>query len=125
MDYIPLPGWDATLPLPKWDRPAIVAKAEPVRAGYPLRGNHWTHPGEIHAHLLTGEHRGKWPAEWVRGLTNAEAEALHSDDHEGRVKWQYVPGRVQTKPAPAFEVPAIPKSRTVYAPAYCPPGATH
>lgn len=80
------------LPLPNWDPPALVAKASaPKATGYPLRGSWWTHPGEIHSHLLSGEHRGKWPAGWVRSLSVAEAESLHADDHEGRVKSAYVP----------------------------------
>ena len=90
------------LPLPKWDQPALVV---PVRIGYPVRGNLWKHPGEIHAHLQTGEHSGKFPADWVKGLTSAEAESLHSDDHENRVKWQYVPPKTKPK-----------------SPAFCPPG---
>lgn len=87
------------------------AKAPPVRAeaavavhaGYPVRAAWWTHPDEIHAHLMSGEHRGKWPSDWVRGLSNAEAESLHSDDHEGRVKWQYVPRAAQPKPKISYE----------------------
>lgn len=90
------------VPPPIWDRPAIVAKADPallaafvprvvVRTGYPLRSSWWSHPDEIHAHLKSGEHRGKWPAAWVDSLTAAEAESLHSDDHQMRVKWEYVP----------------------------------
>jgi hypothetical protein len=69
-----------------------AAKVEPVRSlrGYPLRNTWWTHPGEIHSHLLTGEHRNKWPADWLRSLTTAEAEALHADDHEGKVNWRFI-----------------------------------
>ncbi len=92
--------------------PAPVA----AKTGYPVRGNWWTHPGEIHAHLMSGEHRGKWTAEWVRSLTNAEAESLHSDDHEGRVKWDYVGGRASTRTAS----PSPPLSKPVAAPAFNP-----
>lgn len=96
----------AYVPAPKWDRPTLIAQA---RVGYPVRGNLWTHPGRIHDHLLTGEHAGKWSADWIRGLTVLEAESLHSDNHEGRVQWEYVPKRVV-------------KQSLTTAPAYCPPG---
>lgn len=66
-------------------------KAKTVKTGYPIRGGWWSHPGEIHSHLKSGEHRGKWSSDWVDSLSNREAESLHSDDHENRVKWSYVP----------------------------------
>ncbi len=94
------------------ERAPVVAKAESVRTGYPVRGNWWTHPGEIHSHLQSGEHRGKWPAEWVRSLTNAEAESLHSDDHEGRVKVSYVPVRSSPAVAPSPPPVAVPSAKT-------------
>lgn len=74
--------------------PAPVGGALPVpQTGYPLRGALWSHPGEIHDHLINAkEHRGKWDAGWIRSLTAAEAESLHSDDHEGIVHWQYLTG---------------------------------
>lgn len=93
--------------------PAIVAKLVPgpvrtvapipaavtVHQGYPVRASWWTHPDEVHAHLMSGEHRGKWDARWVAGLTRSEAESLHSDDHEGRVQWNYVVRPAKTAPA--------------------------
>ncbi len=102
MDYVPQP---------KWDPPAVVRKAEPKIPAYPTRGNLWTHSGEIHAHLKSGEHRGKWPAVWIDSLTTAQAEALHSDDHEGRVKWAYVPKAVVSVPVVRYTLPT-----------YCPTG---
>ncbi len=95
-----------------------------AKTGYPVRGSWWTHPGEIHAHLMSGEHRGKWTAEWVRSLTNAEAESVHSDDHEGRVKWDYVSGmRASTRPASPSPPPVV--RYTLPSLQNCPPGASH
>lgn len=70
-------------------KPKAVKVAAP-RQGYPVRGSFWSHPGNIYSHLLSSEHGGKWSAAWVRSLSRNEAESLHSDDHEGRVKWSYV-----------------------------------
>jgi hypothetical protein len=83
------------LPLPNFDPPALVQKTDHFvvgnkMVGYPVRGSWWTHPGEIHAHLKSGEHAGKWSSAWVDSLSHAEAESLHSDDHEGRAKAAYV-----------------------------------
>lgn len=69
--------------------PAPAVK-KPFRSGYPTRRNLWSHPGEIHAHLLSGEHRGKFDPDWIRLLSKQEAESLHSDDHDGRVQWKFV-----------------------------------
>ena len=87
--------------MPAIVRPALQPPAVKA-AGYPLRGSWWTHPGEIHAHLLSGEHAGKFDRDWIRSLTVSEAESLHSDDHEGRVKWQFV---VKPKPAIQYQRP--------------------
>lgn len=82
--------------------------------GYPVRGNLWSHPGNVHAHLKSGQHAGKWSSAWIDSLTRQEAESLHSDDHEGRVKWSYVergvkpvPGVISTitSPAPVYTLP--------------------
>ncbi len=102
------------LPLPRLDPPALVQKLPPpklevpkgVRTGYPLRSSWWTHPDEIHAHLKTGEHSGKWMNWWVDSLTAAQAESLHSDDHEGRVRWEYVPKAVAKPVSVAYTLPA-------------------
>lgn len=59
--------------------------------GYPVRGNWWSHSdGNLRRHLMSGQHRGKFEAAWLNSLSGAELESLHSDDHEGRVKWSYV-----------------------------------
>lgn len=45
---------------------------------------------KIH-HLATGEHAGKFPREWLAGLTDPELESVHSDDHDGRLQRQFIP----------------------------------
>lgn len=62
-------------------------QCRPVSAldwAYPTRGSHWTHPGTIRQHVLEGVHAGKLTAEQVAAMTDAELEAWHSDDHEGK-----------------------------------------
>lgn len=107
------------LPLPNFDPPAIVQKAATVKpaltVGYPLRGSWWTHPGGIHAHLKSGEHRGKWPDWWVDTLTTAQAEAAHSDDHEGKLKTEYIPRQ-------ATQVAATPVVSYTWPVQVCPSG---
>jgi hypothetical protein len=53
--------------------PPVVAKAEPIRTGYPVHATRWTYPGEIHSHLKSGQHAGKWPAWWVDTLTRCRS----------------------------------------------------
>lgn len=76
---------------------AIVAADNPVKTvgysqkGYPVRGSWWTHPGDVWSHLQQAPHN--FSADYVRTLSRPEAESLHSDDHEHRVKGS--PPRVQ------------------------------
>lgn len=56
---------------------------------YPTRGGLWSGCGSW-KHLTQGEHRGKFDPTWLQGLSWNELQSLHSDDHDGRVKWQYV-----------------------------------
>jgi hypothetical protein len=97
--------------------PAPVAA---IKTGYPVHPTRWTYPGEIHSHLKSGQHSGKWPAWWIDTLTRQQAESLHDDDHEGRVKWDFVSGRASTKTTSPSPPPVV---RSL--PAYCPPGASH
>lgn len=41
-------------------------------------------------HLTGGPHRGKFSESWLKTLPRDELNALHSDDHEGTVKWEFV-----------------------------------
>lgn len=56
---------------------------------YPLRRSWWSGCGSWH-HLASGQHAGKFDPTWLAQLSNAELQSLHSDDHEGRVKWANV-----------------------------------
>lgn len=55
---------------------------------YPLRGNWWSGCPNW-THLTVGPHKGKFDPEWLKGLSNPEIQSLHSDDHDGRVKWEF------------------------------------
>ena len=81
----------------KGEQPAQQAtSAVEPRRGYPIRSGLSTHSGRgsghlQSGHLQSGRHANKFPQEWLSSLTHAERESLHSDDHEGRVKWDYIP----------------------------------
>jgi hypothetical protein len=94
-----------------------------TKAGYPVRpktewwdaGSSWVNGQKVRTwatwqHLAGGEHKGKFPTDWLQGLSFDELQSLHSDDHEGRVKWDSVPGHgpatPAAKPAPPTPVPA-------------------
>lgn len=60
---------------------------------YPVRDSRtwWSHPGQrtkenLVAHLMAGEHAGKFNRDMLNQLSLAELESLHSDDHEHRLK---------------------------------------
>lgn len=81
--------------------------AAPEWPSYPLR-NSWWSGCPSWRHLSTGEHAGKFDPEWLAQLSNAEVQSLHSDDHEGRVKWDYAvrgPGKAAAKPRPTSNCP--------------------
>lgn len=61
-------------------------------AVYPLRPDWtwWTGCGHW-AHMTGGVHGGKFAARWLSLLNWAELQSLHSDDHEHKVKWNFVP----------------------------------
>lgn len=85
---------------------APVAPVAPRRtSGYPTRGNNWNIEGDwnasrerIIAHLLTHQnHRGHFSRAWLETLSRQQLLSLHSDDHEHRVKTQYVAQAALTK----------------------------
>jgi len=84
---------------------ALSAQSKPVptqtKIGYPLRAACWSGCGSWQ-HMTKGEHAGKYSSQWLKSLTWQELQSLHSDDHEGRVKWEYVirPSMVLTKTYP-------------------------
>ena len=58
------------------------------RSKYPLRASLWSGCNS-YEHMLSGQHAGKFDSQWVRSLSWDELQSLHSDDHEGRVNWNY------------------------------------
>lgn len=67
-----------------------VTKAVDSRMGYyPVRRGWWSGCGSW-KHLTVGEHRGKYDPAYLQSLSWAELQSLHSDDHEHRVKRQFV-----------------------------------
>jgi hypothetical protein len=87
-----------------------------VSAHYPVRGSWWTGCGSWR-HMTQGQHAGKFDANWLRSLSNAEIQSLHSDDHEGRVKWHYVNRQVAAAQPRAF---ASPRYQTFCPSGFCP-----
>ncbi|MEM4359828.1 MAG: hypothetical protein QXT45_04810 [Candidatus Bilamarchaeaceae archaeon] len=68
------------------------------KPAYPTRSNLWTHPGgntkeALIAHLIQ-QHGDKFDRNWLNSLSYLELSSLHSDDHEGKVNWNYARGRV-------------------------------
>lgn len=77
---------ESLFPKPK----QIVPKVEaPKRVHYPVRGNFWTGCPDW-THLTKGVHAGKFDKNWLASLSWEELQSLHSDDHEGNVKWNSV-----------------------------------
>ncbi len=90
-------GTIATEQVKKIEKPPAKTKvkAEVWKfSGYPVRpSNTWWTGCKDWTHLAQGAHAGQFPVEWLKMLSNAEIQSLHSDDHEGKVKTQYIPGR--------------------------------
>lgn len=84
--------------------PPVTAPQAPVYLAYPTRRSNWSYPGNIRQHVMSGEHRGKLDPAWVAAQSDASLRAWHSDDHERRVKWEYVV-RPSTTPATAAAKP--------------------
>lgn len=40
-------------------------------------------------HLSSGQHEGTFDLDWLNSLTRDELHALHSDDHEKKINWDY------------------------------------
>lgn len=111
-------------------KPAPQIKATVERSGgYPLRGRWWSVEGVrrpsksfIVSHLMGGKHRGKFNRNWLNSLSLSELHSVHSDDHEERLKWQYVNGTQQvsvTQPAKQpVKQPTV--KRAVRSYQYCP-----
>ena len=86
----------------KGSRVAQVAFAKTVgpddavtEGKYPYRSSWWTvakrYPNreDMVEHLSGGQHEGMFELEWLDSLTREELHALHSDDHEGKINWEF------------------------------------
>lgn len=91
--------------------PDLKKAAKVERQGYPVRGGWWSGCPNW-THLTRGEHAGKYDPDWLKGLSNAEIQSLHADDHERRVKSQYVV-RPGTTAVQVVSIPVATKSKTV------------
>jgi hypothetical protein len=94
----------------------ITDYREPVseaKHNYPLRGSWWSGCSSWQ-HLTVGEHRGKFDHEWLKSLSYAELQSLHSDDHDGTLKELFV------KRPTGFQNPA-PKATSNCPGGVCPP----
>jgi hypothetical protein len=109
-----------------------VKAVEPiaVRQGYPVRPQRewWyenkylkTYPTWVH--LTQGQHKGRFPADWLQTLTNAEICSLHTDDHLGVVHWDYVPTKPAQLPTTAYQLPTKPFFVSSGVPRVCPPSS--
>lgn len=62
---------------------------------YPQRTSWWTvgkrYPNReaMVKHLAIGQHEGVFDLGWLNSLTRDELHALHSDDHENKINWNY------------------------------------
>jgi hypothetical protein len=92
-------------------KPEVKPESKPAKTGYPINNRPRYHrkvggrnvaesDEELVQHFQTGEHAGKFPVDWLRGLAREEKESLHTDAHEGKVQWDYVLGtdKSQSKP---------------------------
>lgn len=74
---------------------AVKAVAAPVSGdSYPLRKSWWNtgQKGRFvsnYRHLTEGQHAGKFDVAWLKTLDYYELNALHSDDHDGKVNWRF------------------------------------
>ena len=117
-----VPGWVTSFPTFHWQtssgwkkyvgwpgRDSLVASWR-LSIGNRYQGraaSQWTFPGstrdELTAHLMSGQHAGKFDHQQLAAMTFDELMRLHADDHEGVVDWQAVrrqPLRV-SRPPPA------------------------
>ena len=96
-----------------------------LQSCYPTHPQRWNVAGnwnpsreQLVAHLMGGQHAGKFTAAYLNGLSIPELKSLHDDDHEGRVQTGYVK-QVAMKPV----APAVtPAATTVRYASPCPGG---
>ena len=71
------------------DAPTQPKQTAKLKSKYPIRSGWWTGMSS-YKHLLTGIHAGNFNENWLKSLSYEELQSLHSDHHEGKVKWHYV-----------------------------------
>lgn len=82
-------GWPGKAEFLRSYNATLKPAPKATSARYPVRGSWWSGCRDWE-HMTRGEHRGKFDKAWLRSLSWAELQSLHSDDHEGRVKWEHV-----------------------------------
>jgi hypothetical protein len=96
-----------------------------LQTSYPTHSQRWNVAGnwspsreQLVAHLMGGQHAGKFSQSYLNGLSVAELKSLHDDDHEGRVQSSYVQQVATKSTAPAV----TPATTTVRYASPCPGG---
>jgi hypothetical protein len=86
----------------------------PTLPHYPIRSRWWSGCGNWR-HLTVGRHAGKFDHAWLASLSHEELQSLHSDDHEGRTKWEFV-----VRPLQAVQPKAAAPPRSDCPSGHCP-----
>ena len=74
---------------------ALDESTENAGGKYPTRKSWWTlgkrYPDKptMIQHLSSVKHEGKFSTTWLESLSREELHALHSDDHEDKVNWEF------------------------------------
>lgn len=107
---------------------------QPVRRGYPIRPDwnstqgdslHGINPVSRVVHMSSGAHYGKYDVSWLQGLSHAEIESLHKDDHGGTLQMAYVVRPTTVSGLNSRNIMQLPNRQLYYQPAYdsaCPGG---
>lgn len=82
----------------------VTTEDSDAGTNYPQRTSWWTvgkrYPNReaMVKHLAIGQHEGVFALSWLDSLTREELHALHSDDHENKINWNYAvrPVEVET-----------------------------
>jgi hypothetical protein len=105
----PKPTDSAQIPLQK----TAPGQSQMQGASYPTHPQRWNINGtwnpsreQLVAHLMGGQHAGKFSAAYLSSLSVAELKSLHDDDHEGRVQTGYVQKAAITTKQPTV-TPAV------------------
>lgn len=70
---------------------AVVSQRTVTRTHYPIRPpSTWWTGCDSWRHLTIGEHTGQFDSVWLQSLSWNELQSLHSDAHDGRIRWASV-----------------------------------